>query len=209
MVWDKGEIKSGMEIGQVLRASTEGFTCGTRSSELRYPSFGAFVRTTDVEGHAVLGVIIAIRIDDDPLVRQLIMASDVNPAAIRDQRENRMIPVEIDVLNVGYVMNGELVFHTTPPRPPMSLDTVYLCQPDEVDFFIEASEEIGFLRLILGAGGIPNTVELLAAVVRNAANAVPEHKRYDFLVKAGHQIAKLMSHDPQSLQHVLTLIRPA
>lgn len=200
-----------MEIGQVLRASTEGFTCGTRSTELRYPTFGAFVRTVDIEGDdslMVIGVIVAIRIDDDPLVRQLIMASDMNPAAIRDQRENRMVPVEIDVLNLGYVFERQEVYHTIPPRPPMSLDSVYLCAPEEVDFFLKDEDEIGFLRLILNAGGLPNNIELLAAVIRHAANARAANKRYGFLIKAGQQIAKLLSHDPQSLLHVLELIRP-
>ena len=49
-----------VEIGQVLRASTEGFTCGTRSSDVREPAFGAFVRTMDVQGMdnlMIIGVI--------------------------------------------------------------------------------------------------------------------------------------------------------
>lgn len=198
-------------IGHVLRASTEGFTCGTRSSELRYPAFGAFVQTKaiDVRDDAfVVGVITAIRVDDDPLVRQLIMASDMNPSAILDQRENRMVPVEIDVLNVGYIQQGAYVFHSLPPRPPMSLDEVYLCTADEIRFFLGIQGEVGFLRLILSATGVPNTVELLGAVIRNAAGVIPANERYAFLVMIGQQLAKLMGHDPQGLQHLLTMIRP-
>lgn len=199
-------------IGYVLRASTEGFTCGTRSAELRYPSFGAFVQTkaVDVRDDAfVVGVITAIRVDDDPLVRQLIMASDMNPSAILDQRENRMVPVEIDVLNIGYIQQGNRVYHSLPPRPPMSLDEVYLCTADEVRFFLIGRAEAGFLRLIINAAGLPNTVELLGAVIRNAAEVLPSTERYDFLVGIGRQLAKLMGHDPQGLQHLLSMIRPA
>ncbi len=197
-----------IEIGQVLRASTEGFTCGTRSSELRYPAFGAFVRTLPLDEQdevTVLGVITAIRVDDDPLVRQLVMASDRNIAAVRDQRENRMVPVEIDVLNVGYVLRGKQVFHTLPPRPPMSLDAVHLCEPAEVDFFVQQDSEVGFFRLILNAR-VPNNIELLAAVIRNIA-AARTADNY-FLVEAGRQIARLLSHDPQTLHYFLSLIRP-
>ncbi|NDJ86923.1 MAG: hypothetical protein GYB66_13660, partial [Chloroflexi bacterium] len=135
------------------------------------------------------------------------MASDVNPSAVRDQRENRMIPVEIDVLNVGYVW-GPDVFHTLPPRPPMSLDTVLLCTPDEIAFFTSQDPAISFLRLILNARGVPSTVELAAAAIRQAANAHLENDRDVFLVNAGRQLALLMGQDPQTLQHALNLIRP-
>lgn len=199
-------------IGHVLRASTEGFTCGTRSAELRYPAFGAFVQTKaiDIRDDAfVVGVITAIRVDDDPLVRQLIMASDMNPSAILDQRENRMVPVEIDVLNIGYIQQGNRVYHSLPPRPPMSLDEVYLCTAEEVRFFLSVRAEAGFLRLILNASGIPNSTELLGAVIRNAAEVIPPDERYGFLVGIGQQLAKLMGHDPQGLHHLLSMIRPA
>src|SRR5215475_8174828 len=104
-------------VGRVLRSSTVGYACGTRSHELDVPSFGAFVQTTHSNGTDidVIGLIYAIRIDDDPLVRQLIMANQMNAATLRDQRENRMVPVEISIVNIGYRMGGES-FHTMPPR---------------------------------------------------------------------------------------------
>lgn len=196
-----------VEIGQVLRASTEGFTCGTRSSDVKEPAFGAFVRTTDVQGMdnlMIIGVITAIRVDDDPLVRQLIMSNSTNQAAIRDQRENRMIPIEIDVLNIGYVENG-YVHHTLPPRPPMSLDSVLLCVPDEVEY---VTQDYGFFRPILSAAGVPNAVELASAAIRKAAAARPPDLQYDYLVEVGRQLASILSHDPQTLQHLLKMIRP-
>lgn len=201
-----------MEIGRVLRASTQGFTCGTRSSEVNYPQFGAFVLTRAIESEAdtfLVGVITAIRIDDDPLVRQLIMASGENPMVVRDQRENRMVPVEIDVLNVGFVQNG-VPFHTLPPRPPMSLDEVQLCDDEQIAFFTSMTYNptLPFIRLILAAGGVANATELVAAAVRLATAAHPPDQRYDFAVGAGRQIATLLANDPLTLHHVLTLIQP-
>lgn len=200
-----------MEIGKVLRASTQGFTCGTRSAEIGLPAFGAFVLTRDLDStqdNFLVGVITAIRVDDDPLVRQLIMASDMNPMAVRDQRENRMIPIEIDVLNVGFVHRGRPL-HTFPPRPPMSLDSVSLCTPDQIAFFTDTAQnpDLPFIRMILSAGGVQNSVELLAAVIQQATAAhTPDH-RNAFTVAAGRRIAQLMSNDPITLQHVLTLIQ--
>jgi hypothetical protein len=201
-----------MEIGRVLRASTQGFTCGTRSSEVNYPQFGAFVLTRAIESALdtfLVGVITAIRIDDDPLVRQLIMASGENPMVVRDQRENRMVPVEIDVLNVGFVQNS-IPFHTLPPRPPMSLDEVQLCDDDQIAFFtgLEHNPTLPFIRLILTAGGVTTATELVAASVRLAMQAQPDAQRYDFAVMAGRQIANLLASDPLTLHHVLTLIQP-
>jgi hypothetical protein len=192
-------------IGRVLRASTVGFVCGTRSEEIGQPSFGAFVRTrhgqmSDID---VIGLIHAISIDDDPLVRQMILANNMNQATISDQRVNRMVPVEISVLNVGFIQLGN-VHHTLPPRPPLSLDPVQVCDPDTV---WEFTQRLDFLRLVLNASDVP-TEELLAASLLHAASARPPEERYPFLVGAGRRLAGLLGHDLPRLQHLLKLIKP-
>jgi len=199
-----------VEIGQVLRSSTEGFTCGTRQQQLDGPEFGAFVRTESLNADnpmTIVGVITAIRVDDDPLVRQMIMANSSNnyPEVVRDQRENRMIPIEIDIVNVGYANGAGYVFHSTPPRPPFSLGRVGVCICDEVRAF---TEDIGFFRLVLNARGVASNAELVAAVIKHAATVRSARERDDFLIFAGRQIATLLSHDLKTLQHVLSLIRP-
>ncbi|NLE51949.1 MAG: hypothetical protein GX613_11140 [Chloroflexi bacterium] len=193
-------------IGSVLRASTMGFICGTRSQDISYPSFGAFVRTqhetsSDTE---VIGLIYAISIDDDPLVRQLILANNMNQATTRDQRENRMVPVEISVVNIGYIQGGR-VYHNLPPRPPLSLDPVQLCDDTCICDF---TSRFDFLRLVLNTNEVP-TEELVAAALLHAAAARPESQRYEFLVTAGRQLAGLLAHDLPRLQHLLRLIKPA
>jgi hypothetical protein len=192
-------------IGRVLRASTTGFVCGTRSQDIIHPTFGAFVRTrhgqaSDID---VIGLIHAISIDDDPLVRQLILANNTTAAAERDQRENRMVPVEISVVNVGYVQ-ADRVYHNLPPRPPLSLDTVQLCDDDTVRRF---TERLDFLRLVLNTTEAPNE-ELLAAALLQAARTRPVDEGRDFLIAAGRRLAGLLSYDLPRLQHLLRLINP-
>jgi len=192
-------------IGRVLRASTVGFVCGTRSEEIGQPSFGAFVRTrhgqmSDID---VIGLIYAISIDDDPLVRQMILANNLNQSTFSDQRVNRMVPVEISVLNVGFIQY-DAVYHTMPPRPPLSLDPVQLCDPDTVWAF---TQRLDFLRLVLNSSEVP-AEELLAAALLHAANARPSQERYQFLVEAGRRLAGLLAHDLPRLQHLLKLIKP-
>jgi hypothetical protein len=192
-------------IGRVLRASTVGYACGTRSHELDAPSFGAFAQTRFNNGTEVdvIGLIYAIHIDDDPLVRQLIMANQMSTATLRDQRENRMVPVEISVVNIGYRINGE-AYHNLPPRPPMSLDPVYLCDDDCIYDF---TQKFDFFRLVLNTPEVP-AEELLAAALKYAANARPAREQRDFLVRAGRRLAQMLSYDLPRLNHMLRLIRP-
>lgn len=195
-----------IEIGRVLRASTEGFTCGTRSPDIQYPSLGSFVQSNHEHSDlTIVGVITTIRIDDDPLVRQLIMASDLNMSALRDQRENRLIPVEIDVLSVGYVQDGQ-VFYNLPPRPPMSLDAVSLCNPADVAYF---TDKLDFLRLILNSASLNGaTPDLLGTAIRHATQTRPTDEQHDYLIQAGRYLAGLLSHDMTMLRYILTMLRP-
>jgi hypothetical protein len=192
-------------VGRVLRSSTVGYACGTRSHELEVPSFGAFVQTSHNNGTNldVIGLIYGIRIDDDPLVRQLIMANQMNVATLRDQRENRMVPVEISIVNIGYRMRGES-FHTMPPRPPVSLDPVYICDDESI---YEFTQKFDFFRLVLNTSEVP-AEELIAAALKHAASARPVREQRDFLVNAGRRLAQLLSYDLPRLNHLLRLIKP-
>ena len=193
-------------VGRVLRASTRGFTCGTHSTTLDYRhDFGAFVKVpiANDSGVVVIGAVYAVEIKDDLLVNELVMAESVDPNILRDQRENRMIPVEISVLNIGYGV-GDSFRHSLPPRPPMSLTQVQLCTADEVYFFTQKQD---FFRLVINAAEVP-TDDLLASMLRYAAQAYQPEDRYDFLVHCGRQLARLLSNDMQRLSSVLALIRP-
>lgn len=202
------QVASSNVVGRVLRASTTGFDCGTRSRSIdERHTFGSFVKVpidAGAQAHAI-GLIYAIRIDDDPLARELVMASSVDTNTLMDQRDNRMVPVEIGVINIGYSYNG-MMFHAIPPRPPLSLTEVELCDAQEVYDFTQNCE---YFRLVLGASEVP-TDELLAAALRYAASVYDSQEdRYHFLVKCGRQLATLLSHDLKRLSYVLTLIRPA
>ena len=157
--------KDDPEIGRVLRASTAGFAIGSRVGQLSVPSFGCLIKAQPLEEREVIyGLIYNMHIDDDPLVRRLVLAESPQQSVIEDQRSNRLLPIEMSVLTVGYRMNGELR-QALPPRPPLNLDPVYMCQnPAEVGEF---TERLGYLRLLLGAADIHVPVDqLLAAHIR-------------------------------------------
>jgi len=193
-------------VGRVLRASTTGYDCGTRSNKIDDKhNFGAFVKVpiSDTDDVCAIGLIYAIRVDDDPLARELVMAASVDNSTLLDQRDNRMVPVEICVINIGYSYNG-MMFHSLPPRPPLSLSEVVLCDADEVYTFTQRCD---YFRLVLNAGEVPSD-ELISAALRYASYAYPKQEQYDFLVKCGRTLASLLANDLKRLSHVLTLIRP-
>ncbi len=157
-----------IEIGRLLRAGTTGFIAGCRVSQLTVPAFGALVRAPLGEGYQVYGLIHDIHIDDDGLVRQLVTADNVSAEVMKDNRERRIVPVEMSVLAVGYEQDGK-VHHLLPPRPPLSLDVIYLCDDKDLARFTSAGR-FGYFRHILGAKEIP-IGEVLAAHLGQAEKA--------------------------------------
>lgn len=162
---DAGNSGDREEIGRVLRASTTGFSVGCRVNQLSGPSFGCLVKAQPMDSdEAIYGLVYNMHIDDDPLVRRLILAENPRPAVIEDQRNNRLLPIEMSVLTVGHERDGALS-HSLPPRPPLNLDPVYLCHdPQEVIRFTTGQ---AYLRLILRTVDTPVPVDqLLVAHVR-------------------------------------------
>jgi hypothetical protein len=157
-----------IEIGRLLRAGTTGFIAGCRVSQLTVPAFGALVRAPLEDGYQVYGLIHDIHIDDDGLVRQLVTADNVSDEVMRDNRERRIVPVEMSVLAVGYEQDG-VIFHLLPPRPPLSLDVIYLCDEKELAKFTSAGR-FGYFRHILRATDVP-IGEVLSAHLRQAEQA--------------------------------------
>lgn len=204
-------INQNLRVGRILRASTRGFDCGTHSRNIGIQhDFGAFVRapianTSAQEGqiHAI-GVIYKVEIKDDQLINELVLGEAVPDMVLRDQRENRMIPVEVKMINVGF-QRGDLLIHSLPPRPPMSLSDVDLMPPEDIRRFTASTD---FFRLLLSAGEVP-TDDLIAASIRYAAlEAYPDKEaRYAFHVRCGKQLARDIS-DLKRLSHLLNLIRP-
>jgi hypothetical protein len=156
------------EIGRLLRAGTTGFIAGCAVSQFDTPAFGALVRAPVENGYAVYGLIHDIHIDDDGLVRQLVSAESVSDEVMKDNRERRIVPVEMSVLSVGYEQDGKIQ-HLLPPRPPLSLDRIFLCTDDELARFSDIGR-FGYFRHILRVKDAP-VGEILAAHIRQAGQA--------------------------------------
>jgi hypothetical protein len=195
-----------LEIGRLLRAGTSGFVVGCRVTQLDIPSFGGLVRIPLGNGYQIYGLIYDIHIDDDGLVRQLITAEGVDPAIIADNRANRNIPLEVSVLAVGYRENG-VIRHLLPPRPPLSLDVIYLCSEEELCEFTSAGR-FGYFRHVLRAVDVP-VGELLATHLKQADEAHCAGGNLKWSEQATKELIVLLRDDYSTLMAVLSALGDA
>jgi hypothetical protein len=193
-----------IEIGRLLRAGTAGFIVGCRVTQLEGPSFGALVRVPLGSDYQVYGLIYDIHIDDDGLVRQLVTADGVDEGVIADNRLNRNVPVEMSVLVVGYQQAGR-IYHLLPPRPPLSLDIIYLCEADELCQFT-SSGRFGYFRHILQAKDLP-VGELLAAHFQQASQAHRTSGDAAWVSSATQELITLLRDDYPILMGVMGALR--
>jgi hypothetical protein len=189
-----------IEIGRLLRAATTGFVVGCRVSQIEAPSFGALVRVPLDGDYQVYGLLHDIHVDDDGLVRQLVTAEGIDPAVIADNRLNRNVPLEMSVLAVGYQQGGR-ISHMLPPRPPLSLDVIYLCEAESICQFTSAGR-FGYFRHILRAVDLP-VGELLAAHIQQAAAAHAAAGDQNWVDQATQELITLLRDDYQTLMAVL------
>lgn len=189
-----------LEIGRLLRASTSQCVVGCQVSRLDTPAFGSLVRIPVNESYQIYGLIHDIHIDDDGIVRQLVTAGNISDEVLLDNRNNRNVPVEISVLFVGYQSGGKIL-HLMPPRPPLSLDSIYLCSTQEICQFTSAGR-FGWFRHIIRAEDLP-IGELLAAHLQEAHLAQKLSGNPDWIFQATTEVITLLRDDYPTLGSVL------
>ena len=192
-----------IEIGRLLRSETIGFVFGCKLDQIDSPGFGSMVRVKMDDHYQIYGLIYDIRIQDDGLVRQLITSDVLANEAWLDTRGNRTVPVEIGVLALGYEQDGQIT-HLLPPRPPLSLDEIFLCTPDEIAAFTGAGR-MGYLRHILRDQNKP-VAELLAAHLKNAREVQEAAGHPEWFEAAVEELITLMKDDYPTLMTVLGVV---
>lgn len=195
-----------LEIGRLLRADTSSFVVGCRVSHTSSPTFGSLVNVPQDGGLSIYGLVHDIRIEDDGLVRQLATAEQVDESVIADNRINRNVPLEMSVIAVGFARAGR-IYHLLPPRPPLSLDTIYLCEPEEMRAFT-ASSTFGYFRHILRQADLP-TGELLAAHIQQVHEAYRTVGNAEWAKSATREIIALLRDDHPALMQVLSALGDA
>lgn len=190
-------MTNSIRIGHLLRAGTTGFVAGCSVSQLETPTFGTLVRAPLDKDYSVYGLIHDIHIEDDGLVRQLVTAGNISAEVMHDNRERRIVPVEMSVLAVGCELEGK-ISHLLPPRPPLSLDEIFLCSDAELAKFTDAGK-FGYFRHVLQAKDIP-IGELLAAHILQVKQKT---KNDQWVEQATQELITLLRDDYPMLMSVL------
>lgn len=199
------EAEQTLAIGNVLRADIRGFVVASRLPEPEVPTFGAFVRAPIQQDQASLvGLVYDIRLQDDPFLRNLaatIAEGDRHyDEIIRDQQENRVIPVEIAVVAIGYMYQGDSrPRYGYPPQPPMILHRISLCSAEAIRAITAAPD---YLQALVTNQEIPAD-ELIPAAILRAAQLRTGHERADHLLEAGRYLARALGRDPTRLERIL------
>lgn len=188
----------------VLRTGMTGFTAGCTMLLPEVPRFGDLVRAPVPAELSIFGLIYEVTMKDDLAVRQLILVGDLEPEVAADQQENRLVPIELGVLTVGF-QQGHRLRHGLPPQPPVSLDSLRVCDQAQLRAF---TARLDYLPLVLNASQVPAD-ELLAAHLCRAAAARSPAARHPFLVTAGRELARRLSSDLLRLETILERLRSA
>ncbi len=190
-------------VGRLLRAGTSGFVAGCQASQYNIPSFGALVRVSPEENdnYKIYGIINDIHIDEDGLIRQLVTTENITAEVMKDNREKRIVPLEMSVLAIGYEQNGK-IYHLLPPRPPLSLDVIYLCNDQEINQFVSAGR-FGYFRHILRAKELP--IGELFATHFQQVKAV--NKDSNWSKTAVQELMTLLRDDYPTLMSILGALR--
>jgi hypothetical protein len=186
-------------IGRVTRCSTRGFVGALRAPEPELPIFGGFCKAGAQQGKSyVIGVIYNISIEDDELTRQMAATEKPIHEELADQQFLRQVPVEYNVLSIGYQSSDRFIY-SLPPQPPLSLASIQVMSSDEI---LNFTKHLDFIPLILSADNLPAD-DLVAACLRNAAATRHGAEQTAFLIEAGRTCARLLSNDLNRLDNVL------
>jgi hypothetical protein len=193
------DLSHSIPIGKLLRADNSQFVAGCRVRELETPAFGSLVRASLEDQTDVYGLITNISITDDGLVRQLVSGVSIPGEYTADNRYNRNLPVEIHVLTIGYQSDGQ-IHHQLPPRPPLSLDQLFLCDSQEVARF--TGHGYSYLRHILRLADQP-VEELLVSHLAQARRVQDSLGNPDWYEAACQRLIVLLRDDYLRLTQVL------
>lgn len=191
---------SAIEIGRILRANTTEFVVGCRVNQLNFPALGCLVKVIQSASTQIYGIVYDIHVADDGLIRQLVVLENIEESIIADNRQNRIIPIEISVLSVGY-READQIHHLLPPRPPLTLESIMLCDTEEIYNFTNTTR-LGYIRHILRSQNFP-VGEIMAAHLLQADKAHQQAGDQNWLDKAVSEIISSLRDDYETLMPVL------
>jgi hypothetical protein len=201
----KSKVKDGYgsKIAEVIEASSAEFTAQCYKLD-QAPPLGSLVKTQDRPGD-IYGVIYNVETHSLEPGRRVVARGQNLEAEeeifTANPQLSRLLTTDFRVLVVGYG-EGKNWHQYLPPKPASIHGFVYTCRLEEVSAF---TQSLDFLSLLVNAK-IPVPVdEVAGACLRYASQAHGDPNA--FLVKAGKELAGIMSNDVNRLNSLLKRLK--
>lgn len=201
----KSKVKNGFgkKIGEVVEASSAEFVAQCYKLD-QAPPLGSLVKTLDKLGE-IYGVVYNVETHSLEPGRRVVARGENLEAEEEIFTANpqlaRLLTTDFKILVVGHV-EGKTWHQYLPPKNASIHGFVYTCHIEEVRTF---TQSLDFLSLVVNAK-IPVPVdEVIGACLRNASKAHDDPNA--FLVKAGKELARLLSGDVNRLNSLLKRIK--
>jgi len=201
----KQEGKMGLvdKIAEVIESSSSAFTAQCYKLG-QAPPLGALVKTRNESGETY-GIVYNVETRSlDPGRRVVARGEELeqeDEIFLTNPQLAKLLTTDFNVLVAGY-HQGDSVYYYLPPSPVPIHSFVYICKLEEVELFTRSMDFLGLLidtRLPVPAD------EVTTAFLRYASRCHADS--YNFLIKAGKELAWLLSGDFKRLNSVLKRLR--
>ena len=191
------------KVAEVIQASSAEFVAQCYKLD-QAPPLGSLVKTKD-KLWEIYGIVYDIETHSLDPGRRVVARGEGMETEEEIFRANpqltRLLSTDLRALVVGH-RQGDGLYYYLPPKPASIHGFVYICQPEEVRLF---AQSLDFLALLVSARLAISVDEVIAACLRHASRACPDSEA--FLIKAGKELARLLSSDAQRLNSVLKRLR--
>ena len=190
-------------VAEVIEASSAEFVAQCYQLE-EAPPLGSLVKTKD-KLCEIYGIVYNVETHSLDPGRRVVARGEGMETEEEIFRANpqlaKLLATDFKALVVGH-RQGDGLYHYLPPKPAPIHGFVYICQLEEVELF---AQSLDFLSLLVDARLSISVDEVIAACLRYASRAYPDSEA--FLIKAGREMARLLSSDVQRLNSVLKRLR--
>ena len=190
-------------VAEVIEASSAEFVAQCYQLE-QAPPLGSLVKTKDILCE-IYGIVYNVETHSLDPGRRVVARGEGMETEEEIYRANpqlaKLLATDFKALVVGH-RQGNGLYHYLPPKPAPIHGFVYVCQLEEVELFVQS---LDFLSLLVDARLSISVDEVIAACLRYASRAYPDSEA--FLIKAGREMARLLSGDTQRLNSVLKRLR--
>ena len=190
-------------VAEVVEASSAEFTGQCYKLE-QAPPLGSLVKTKS-ELLEIYGIVYNVETHSLEPGRRLVARGEKVETEGEIFQSNpqlvRLLRTDFRVLVVGH-SQGDSLNHYLPQKPAPIHGFVYTCQLDEVKAF---TQSLDFLGLLVDAKLPVSVDEVIAACLRYASLSHPDTKA--FLVRAGKELAYLLSSDARRLNSLLKRLK--